>query len=327
MLLSERGNGMLRSAQNGKNSICSLKLSAKSIAKCFLVIVVGFAIGSISFGLDANFHFVPQRFLLRVDYLSKRVFGSALPGIDIYTLKPVRVEVERGINLLLDPADLVPWSIMVSGNWQPELWSSISNRLSEGSVMLDIGAHIGYFTLKAGAKVGKSGKVIAFEPNPRTLKVLHGNIAASDATNVIVQPIACTDNDRIIALYDSTAEGNSGASSLSVNTASESYTDSLPTYSVRGRPIDDVVRELGLTRIDLIKVDVEGAETMVIRGAQETLKRFNPIVITEVNDSALRDMGSNVEELTALMAKLGYTQHKVIKSRDIYASDWEWIAP
>jgi len=294
----------------------------KKFQKYLLVVVAGCALGGLSLGLDSAIHFIPQRFLLRTSFLLEHLTGSRLRVINPASLKPVRVQVESGINLLLDPGDKVAESILLAGSWQPEVWGALANGLSEGSVMLDVGAHIGWDTLKASVKVGPTGKVISFEPNPRTLEILRGNIAASKATNVIVEAIACTDKEQTLTLYDSTSEGNSGASSLSLSTADEKGLGTLPSYTVRGRPIDDVVRELGLTRLDVIKMDIEGAETMAIRGARETLLRFHPRIVTEVDDDHLKNLGSSVKELTALMEELGYTQHKILDEQD-----WEWIVP
>ena len=295
-------------------------MKLKTHLKYLLVLIVGTAVGTLTLGLDANYRFIPQRFLLRTSYLLGGTLGFRLPGLDEARLPPVRVETEPGINLLLTPSDLVARRILVIGDWQPEVWRALSNGLSEGSVFLDVGAHIGYDTLKGSRKVGPAGKVIAFEPNPRTLEILRGNIAASHATNVVVQPIACTDKDETITLFDSTMEANSGASSLSLQTADSQRKGTLPSYQVRGRPIDDVVRELGLVRVDVIKMDVEGAETMVVRGARQTLLRFHPRVVTEVVAEHLKNLNSSVDELTALMAELGYTQHRPVDD-----TDWEWI--
>jgi hypothetical protein len=82
---------------------------------------------------------------------------------------------------------------------------------------------------------------------------------------------------------------------------------------------DDVVRELGLTRLDVIKIDTEGAELLIIRGSQETLKRFHPKVIMEVVPHHLANMNSTVEELSSLMTELGYGP-----SRPVDSTDREW---
>ncbi len=80
----------------------------------------------------------------------------------IALLGPARIQVEPGVSFLLDPRDLVAVSILRSGKWQPEIWESLSPALSEGSVFLDVGAHIGYFSIKAAVAVGKTGRVVAF---------------------------------------------------------------------------------------------------------------------------------------------------------------------
>jgi FkbM family methyltransferase len=220
-------------------------------------------------------------------------------------LKPVRVEVEPGVSLLLDPHDDVSRTILISvaGRWEPEVWDAIGSGLPEGAVFLDVGAHIGYDTLKASVKVGREGRVVAFEPNPNTLTLLRSNIAASGAANVIVQPIACTDTDTTLTLFDSTLGGNSGSSSLSQQNAGSAAR----TYTVRGRPIDDVVAELGLKRIDVLKADVEGAELLVLRGATETLKRYHPKLVLEEVPRQLANMNTSIEELEAFIKSVGYT--------------------
>lgn len=234
-------------------------------------------------------------------------------------LRSVRVEVEPGVTLLLDPQDAVPRTILVSlgGQWEPAIWDSISSGLTGGAVFFDVGAHIGYDSLKASVVVGDQGRVVAFEPNPHTLLQLRSNIEASAATNVLVQPIACTDTDTTLTLFDSTLGGNSGSSSLSRENAGPLTR----SYTVRGRPIDDVVMELGLRRLDVLKADVEGAELVVLRGAANTLRRFHPKLILEVVQRQLENMGTSVEELEAFVWSLGYRS-----SRQINRNNREYTA-
>lgn len=230
--------------------------------------------------------------------------------VRIGLLRPVRVEVEPRVSLLLDPADDISRTILVSraGRWEPEVWRSISSGLSDGAVFFDVGAHIGYDSLKAAVTVGDRGRVVAFEPNPNTLTQLRSNIDASGARNVIVQPIACTETETTLTLFDSTLGGNSGATSLSRANAGPVTR----SYTVRGRPIDAVVKELAIQRLDVLKADVEGAELIVLRGATETLKRFHPKLILEVVPRQLENMGTSVHELEALIRSLGYTTSKTV---------------
>ena len=233
-------------------------------------------------------------------------------------LRPVRLEVEPGVSFLLDPRDLVPATILRTGQWQPEIWDSIAPRLSEGSVFLDVGAHIGYFSMKAATKVGKSGHVLAFEPNPETLKLLRDNVIANRAENVLVEAVACTDREQMLTLYAGPSI-NTGMSSIdSRNVPLEGAPRS---YSVRGRPIDDVIRELNLTRVDAIKVDVEGAEVYVLRGAIDTLKRFHPKLVVEVVPEQLANLGTTRDDLTSLIKDAGYNRSRPLNPQ---ATDWEW---
>ena len=173
-------------------------------------------------------------------------------------IRPVRMLVEQGVSLNLAPQDLVVATILRTREWQPGVWRALTTRLGPGAVLLDVGAHIGYFSLKGAAKVGPAGRIVAFEPNPETLAELRSNVAASHAGSIVtVEPIAATDRDQQLTLY-ATHGINTGASSLSKENA-ESADKAPRSYPVRGRPIDDVVSELGLTRVDAIKIDVEGA--------------------------------------------------------------------
>jgi FkbM family methyltransferase len=248
----------------------------------------------------------------------KGLIGKLEPFMSrIGLLRPVWLQVEPGINMLLDPSDLVSKSILTSlhSRWDRAVWEAISPRLSDGQVMLDVGAHIGYFTLKGSVRVGKSGRVVAFEPNPRTVAKLRTNVAASHAANVIIIPVACTDSETTLKFYDATARGNSGASSLSPANAGKRSRE----FTVRGRPIDDVLRELGIQRVDVMKVDVEGAELYVLRGAKETLQRFHPKLVIEVVPRQLAGMNTTVEQLFSFIKQMGYT-----RGRQFDDMDWEW---
>jgi transcription antitermination factor NusA-like protein len=90
---------------------------------------------------------------------------------------------------------------------------------------------------------------------------------------------------------------------------------------VRGRRIDDVVGELGLKRVDVVKIDVEGAEYNVLRGARATLTRFHPKIVLEVSPQELANMNTKVEDLVSLIREMGYNA-----SKQVDQFDWEWTA-
>ena len=235
-------------------------------------------------------------------------------------LTPVRVRVEPHASFLLDPRDLVSVTILRTGSWQPEIWQSLSSSLAPGSVFLDVGAHIGYFSIKAAPQVGPAGRVVAFEPNPETLKLLRDNVAVNNAPNVVIEPIACTEREQTLQFYAAPTI-NTGASSLSQQNANVSSGESPRAYTVRGRPIDDVVRDLKLSRVDAIKIDVEGAEVSVLRGALQTLTRFHPKIVIEVIASQLASFQTTPEDVTALIKSAGYNVGRPLNPE---TADWEW---
>ncbi len=234
-------------------------------------------------------------------------------------LRPVRVTIRPGVSLKLDPADDIGRTILISrtSQWEPEVWSAIEERLASGAVFLDVGAHIGIDSIMASTVVGPAGRVVAFEPNPVTLAELRENVRESAAANVAIQPIALTETEQDLTLFDSRAIGNSGSSSLSATNAGNAGRP----YEVRGRRLDDVVQELALERVDLIKADIEGAELLMLRGAADTLSRFHPHLILEVVPRQLENMGASVAALEGYLQSLGYGEgHWVDYKNKEYAS-------
>jgi FkbM family methyltransferase len=235
-------------------------------------------------------------------------------------LRPSRVQVEPGISLLLDPGDLVALDILRGGPWQPEVWNAIQPSLGPGHVLLDVGAHIGYFSFKGALRVGRSGRVVSFEPNPETLKLLRANVEANHVDNVTIAPVAATDRETRLKFF-AAPEVNTGASSLAEDNASVSATEQPREYTVQGRPIDDVVRALKLTRVDAIKMDIEGAESSALRGAADTLRRYHPVIAVEVVGRQLRNMRTSPEELAGILRAAGYNHAVPLNPTRI---DWQW---
>lgn len=230
-------------------------------------------------------------------------------------LGPVIHTVEPGVTLSLDPEDFISRLILFDNYWESGVAGEIRARLPRGAVFLDVGAHVGYHSLLASVRVGPAGKVIAFEPNPKTLVSLRRNLELSRATNVVVEPIACSDSEGMLTLFAG-PPSNTAAASLARRNA-ELQGPSLASYRVRARRIDDVVAELGLQRVDVAKVDVEGAELQVVRGARATLARFHPFVVMEQIPEELAVFGATPADLDTLMKELGYRRRWNISEVDI----------
>jgi FkbM family methyltransferase len=142
-------------------------------------------------------------------------------------------------------------------------------------VFIDVGAHIGYYTMlvhKLGAE-----KIIAIEPDPRVFRILNRAIEANKLENIItINRAAYNKSNVTLELHLSTKSGFSSIFSSHLPKTREG------TASVKTITLDQVVRTLNLDKIDLIKIDVEGAEAYVLSGAQKVINQFRPLLLVEV---------------------------------------------
>jgi FkbM family methyltransferase len=217
--------------------------------------------------------------------------------------------------MLLDPRDFVARKILSTGHWEPPVAQAIHRHLPPGGVLIDVGAHIGYHSLKAATEVGPAGHVIAVEPNPATLRVLRENIRASGATTVRVEPVACSNAEGTLEFF-AAAEANTGESSLSRENASGAG-QIAGSYRVRAKTLDAIVKDAALSRVDVIKIDVEGAEMLVLQGARETLARYHPALIVEVIEVQLRAMGTSSAALREYLRAAGYSSGQAVDEADV----------
>jgi FkbM family methyltransferase len=171
--------------------------------------------------------------------------------------------------------------------------------LQPGSVFVDVGASIGYFTILAARAVGSEGKVIACEPGPQNHTVLLLNTVVNKVDNVLIVPCAISDTAAVVA-YRHLGGGNGAIAGF------DGAPESIGTGDlVQARSLDDILE--GQPRVDVIKIDVEGAEGRVIAGATETLGRCGPTLLFEFSPPGLQAVsGVSGEDLLASLAALGY---------------------
>jgi FkbM family methyltransferase len=162
------------------------------------------------------------------------------------------------------------WCAVSGVEFEPELRWAI-NHLKRDGVFIDVGANVGAFTLHCAKKVGPGGRVISFEPGDGAFEKLKGNVEANHLEGTIsLLKAGAGDKDCTMVL----AGNHEAWFTLHLSADGEG-----PKVEVRS--IDSVVRERGLTRVDLIKVDAEGFEPQVFQGAAETIRRFKPAIIFE----------------------------------------------
>lgn len=142
----------------------------------------------------------------------------------------------------------------------------------KGQVVFDLGAHIGIYAIKASKEVGQDGIIVAIEPHPTNFEFLRKNLELNECRNVLPINTAVASSCGKAALF-------LGASGVSHSTALRRSDDSILVNSIT---IDQLMKQLKLTRIELIKINVEGATQEVLRGAEETLKVHKPKIIAAI---------------------------------------------
>jgi FkbM family methyltransferase len=182
---------------------------------------------------------------------------------------------------------------------EPETAPLFRALAAEARVTIDVGAHVGFYALVAG-HANPAGRVFAFEPLPLAAERLRRHIALNGLANVECLPVAASDAEGDVAFHVPT--GHPLPCSAGTSAAFHApWAHAMETMRVPCVTLDGFVRERGLAAVDLIKIDVEGGEPAVLRGATEVLERHRPDVVCEVL-SATRA----AEELVAILRPLGY---------------------
>lgn len=180
--------------------------------------------------------------------------------------------------------------------------------LEPGMVALDIGAHHGLYTLLASNRVGRKGKVIAFEPSPRERKQLSRNVRLNFCVNVRIQPFALGSERSKTDLYLVDGEED-GCNSLRPP-AVQSKTRVVRVQVVT---LDEISSQIGLGKVDFIKLDVEGAELDVLKGAIGILQtRPRPVLLVEVYDIRTQPWGYRATEIVGFLARQHYSWFELL---------------
>lgn len=215
------------------------------------------------------------------------------------------LEIEsQGLRLLVNAKDTgVAMPLLLWEEYSPYEMSIISGMLKPGAVFYDVGANIGFVALLAAKTVGPKGVVVAFEPDPRNLKLFYENILINGVNNVRVFDVALSDREG--AAHLATDKSNWGKSSLSVLNVSPM--EHQRTVEVGISRLDELVLAENLPLPDVMKIDVEGAEYLFLKGATRvmTLDRDLTLVV-EIWPHGEENLGNTIDQCITLLRRMGF---------------------
>ncbi len=200
--------------------------------------------------------------------------------------------------------------IAVKRTYEAHVTHAMRPLLRPGMVVVDIGANIGYYTLLAASRVGNTGKVLAFEPARANTALIHASLEVNGFTQVIVHPYAVADEERIVGFQADESNG-----------VINPHTPATSPQQVRAVCLDTFLAEE--PRLDLVKLDIEGAEGLALRGMQHLIQQHRPLIFSELNWNALRRVSRmEPEEYLDLLRAPGYDLFIIPRRGNVSAAPW-----
>jgi FkbM family methyltransferase len=233
----------------------------------------------------------------------ERVVRALAPPSRFVGGTPRQTPMPDGYVFPIDPGTLIGWHVRFFGSYEPEVRAQIKRWLSPGACAVDVGANVGWHALLMATLVGPAGRVFAFEPNDSTRDRLNAGIQVNDLEQVVVDPRALSDRigttgfaaPKAGELWDGTGHMTSAAIDGHASGG-----------SVQCVTLDAFVAERNLERLDFMKIDVEGWELSVLRGASHTLVTLAPTIVFEYDPAYVERCGGSVADLNAFLNAARY---------------------
>jgi len=252
--------------------------------------------------MPISFHAAATRASRRLQFRGKHRLIRAL-GLDGDHVPDgvVWAEGVEGIRLrTASPQDLMFVEVYYDGYYQDDVLVALSSLLRPGDTFWDVGANYGFMSLYVDKKFGGSVETVCFEPSPVVGPFLAENLAENAAANVTVDPRVLSDSEGEVTFYFS--DVNSWNATVIPDFAAQ-HGETLEVV-VPSTTIDLAVGELPPP--DVMKIDVEGAEHLVVRGGEQFLREHKPAIVAEYNLVALKLNGMTGDEYLQMFRDLGY---------------------
>jgi FkbM family methyltransferase len=196
----------------------------------------------------------------------------------------VQVPTKFGFKMMADRLDVVKWYVYYFGQIEPQISLAWNRLLSDGDDVIDIGGNVGYYALLAGQLVGPKGHVVTVEPSQTIFDQLTNNIEINGFKHIKPLKKAVSDTPGVIKLYYA-GDNNQGNTTI-MEQNGHTYSEDVECIT-----FGEIGNHIELSKVKLIKIDVEGAEPMVLSSLSQSISQLNPDVVIFVEISP-----SNTEE-------------------------------
>ncbi|OUR98863.1 hypothetical protein A9Q84_05475 [Halobacteriovorax marinus] len=241
----------------------------------------------------------------------KKYFRSYLPEMAYFDLKDMRLFFS--LRDVSGPSfDLSYGGESSFVNYEKIDKDLIEKYINDEDVFFDIGANIGHFSFYFKRKF-KNLKCLLFEPHPVLSSCVRKTIKYSNLTDIDVHEVALSDKDSTLEFFEDTF--NDGGHSLISDKISKRSQQG-NSFKVVAVTMDEYVKDLGIRRIDFMKIDVQGAEFMLLDGAKSTIAKFSPKIFVELENAHVLKFWNKLEELTSKTFKVVSPHIKVEVSKD-----------
>ncbi len=221
---------------------------------------------------------------------------------------PRLFRLSKNTQVYLDPNDYVQ-CMMFYGRYSREILEVFKRFAGQGDTVIDVGAHVGYFTLFLAELVGSYGHVYSFEPDPRARSFLTKSVRGNGMDWIDVSPLALATGRGPVKFFLAKGLGSSSA----IKGVQQVDAEEITIQTVSLDELVDQGQVLG--NIRMVKIDIEGYELDAIRGMTKVLKKHRPVMVVEVNEEMLSARGESSASLLALLTSLNYRIEVILDPR------------
>jgi FkbM family methyltransferase len=227
----------------------------------------------------------------------------------------VITNIDKNIAMKVDPSKAMGAAFYWMGFHELNEWRFLNRYLKSDMTFVDIGANQGEFSLFAAKRLTK-GRVLAFEPVDFFYDLLCENIERNSYRNIETFHYGLSNESKQLPIYmGKTGAGeHEGLATIFQSDLRERF-----IQNIELRVLDDQLPQLNLNRIDFMKIDVEGAEMLVLKGAQKTIERFRPLIMIEINNATYQAAGYTVPDVIQFFKQMRYTLNIMTKNGTLKA--------